>query len=104
MVLSLDIYLSSSDFFEMAVGKGATAKGGVQRKRHEGRKNASSVVYEMNNSTRVNLFVGDAVRRAWEKDQIARRYRKYTDSPISKHVSGQDFPSPAVAAFNVVFG
>jgi hypothetical protein len=47
-----DIYLSSSYSFEIAVDKGATAKGGVQRKRHKERKTASSVVFEMKNLTR----------------------------------------------------
>jgi hypothetical protein len=34
-----DIYLSSSSSSEIAVGKGARAKGGVQRERHEGEEN-----------------------------------------------------------------
>jgi hypothetical protein len=92
-----DSHLSFSCSFEIAVGMGGKAKGGVQAESNEERNTATGVVYEMNNSTRVISLSAMPLAVLWEKDQIARRRRKHTDGPISKHVSGHFFPSPAFA-------
>jgi hypothetical protein len=69
------------------------------------RKIASTVAYEMDNSSRAISL--SAIPLA-ERGRRIRAHGDTANTPIvryrSKHVYGQYFLSPAVAAFDVVFG